>query len=74
VSKAKAIRVLIVDDHTVVRSGLRLLLDAEPDIEVVAEAGDVREAEFEARAAQAGVVPRVVGMPGGGGMSGVALL
>ena len=34
------IRVLIVDDHAVVRAGLRLLLDAEADIEVVGEAGD----------------------------------
>ena len=34
------IRVLIVDDHAVVRSGLRLVLDAEPDIEAVAEALD----------------------------------
>ena len=33
--------VTIVDDHAVVRSGLHLLLDAEKDIEVVAEAGDV---------------------------------
>ena len=44
-----AIRVLIVDDHAVVRSGLHLLLDAEDDIEVVGEAGDVRDAVFEAR-------------------------
>ena len=43
------IRVLIVDDHAVVRSGLRLLLEAEDDIEIVGEAGDVREAVFEAR-------------------------
>lgn len=35
------IRIVIADDHQVVRSGLRMLLDAEPDFEVVAEAGDV---------------------------------
>jgi two-component system response regulator NreC len=35
------IRVIVADDHPVVRSGLRLLLDAEDDIEVVAEAGDI---------------------------------
>ena len=38
------IRVLIVDDHAVVRSGLRLLLDARTDIECVGEAGDAEEA------------------------------
>jgi DNA-binding NarL/FixJ family response regulator len=37
-------RVLLADDHAVVRKGLRLVLDAEPDIEVVAEAGDGSEA------------------------------
>jgi DNA-binding NarL/FixJ family response regulator len=38
------IRVVVVDDHAVVRPGLRLLLGAEPDIEVVGEAGSAQEA------------------------------
>jgi len=38
------IRVLIVDDHAIVRSGLRALLDTEPDIQVVGEAADGRQA------------------------------
>ena len=38
------IRVIIAEDHTIVRSGLRMLLEAESDIEVVAEAGDGEEA------------------------------
>jgi DNA-binding NarL/FixJ family response regulator len=38
------IKVLLADDHTVVRRGLRLVLDAEPDLEVVAEVGDGAEA------------------------------
>ena len=38
------IRVLIADDHIIVRSGLRLLLEAEPDIDVVGEALDGNEA------------------------------
>src|SRR5512146_1340829 len=37
-------RVLIADDHGIVRSGLRLLLERQPDIEVVAEAADGAEA------------------------------
>jgi DNA-binding NarL/FixJ family response regulator len=37
-------RVLLADDHAVVRHGLRLVLDAQPDLEVVAEAGDGIEA------------------------------
>jgi DNA-binding NarL/FixJ family response regulator len=37
-------RVLLADDHTGVRSGLRMVLDAQPDIEAVAEAGDGADA------------------------------
>lgn len=37
-------RILLADDHAVVRRGLRMVLDHEPDLEVVAEAGDGREA------------------------------
>jgi len=57
------IRVLIVDDHAVVRSGLRLLLAQEPDIEPVGEAGTGREAVFEARALEPDVILMDVVMP-----------
>ena len=40
------ITVVVVDDHAVVRSGLRLLLDANEDIEVVGEAGNAKDAIF----------------------------
>lgn len=36
-------KILLADDHQMVRGGLRVVLDAEPDIEVVAEAGDGAE-------------------------------
>jgi len=49
-------RVLIVDDHAVVRAGLRLLIDAEADLETVGEAGDAREAVFEARSTRPDVI------------------
>jgi DNA-binding NarL/FixJ family response regulator len=48
-SGATPTRVLLADDHHVVRHGLRLLIDAEPDLEVVAEAGDGIEAVKAAR-------------------------
>lgn len=63
-----SIRVLIVDDHAVVRAGLRLLLDAQDDIETVGEAGDAREAIFEARSAKPDVVLMDVVL---GGKSGI---
>jgi two-component system, NarL family, response regulator NreC len=43
-----SIRVLVVDDHAVVRAGLRRVLDAESDIETIAEAPDAERAVFEA--------------------------
>ena len=63
-----SISVLIVDDHAVVRSGLRLLLDAESDIDVVGEAGTAREAVFEVRSSKPDVVLMDVAMPGGSGI------
>jgi two-component system, NarL family, response regulator NreC len=68
------IRVLIVDDHAVLRSGLHLLLDAEPDIEVVGEAGDVRDAVFETRAKKPDVILMDVVMPGQSGIEAVPLV
>ena len=70
----KVIRVLIVDDHAVVRSGLHLLLDADPGIEVVGEAGTVKDAVFETRAQKPDVVLMDVVMPGQTGIEGVPLV
>ena len=44
------IKIVIADDHRVVRSGLRMLLDREEGFEVVAEAGDVADARRYVRA------------------------
>jgi two-component system response regulator NreC len=62
------IRVLIVDDHAVVRAGLRHVLDSAPDIETVGEAGDGREAVFEARSRKPDVILVDVVMPGKSGI------
>jgi two-component system response regulator NreC len=62
------IRVLVVDDHAVVRSGLRHVLDTEDGIEVVAEAGDAQHAVFEAREQQPDVILMDVVMPGRSGI------
>jgi len=63
-----SIRVLIVDDHAVVRAGLRLLLAAEEDIDPVGEAGSGREAVFQARSLEPDVILLDVVMPDQGGL------
>lgn len=60
---ADPIRVLIADDHTIVRSGVHLLLEAEADIEVVGEALDGREALKLAKSLQPDVVLMDITMP-----------
>jgi DNA-binding NarL/FixJ family response regulator len=68
------IRVLIVDDHAVVRTGLRRVLDAEPDIETVGEAPDAERAVFEAIENRPDVVLMDVMMPGKTGIEGMPAL
>ncbi|WP_121255373.1 response regulator [Nocardioides ferulae] len=53
-------RVMLVDDHTLVRRGVRLILEQEPDLEVVAEAGDGAEALALLRDPEVGPVDLVV--------------
>ncbi len=63
------VRVALVDDHEVVRRGLRDLLDGEPGIEVVAEAGGVDEALARIAATSPDVVVVDVRLPDGDGVS-----
>jgi DNA-binding NarL/FixJ family response regulator len=63
-----SIRILIVDDHTVVRAGLKLLIDAEDDMEAVGEAGNAREAIFEARSLKPDLILMDVVMPDQSGL------
>jgi two-component system response regulator NreC len=63
-----SVRVLVVDDHAVVRSGLRHVIDREPDLETVGEAGSADEAIRAARELQPDVVVMDVVMPGASGL------
>ena len=63
--------VIIADDHAVVRKGLRLLIDAEPGLKVVAEAGTVPDAMMKTRALRAGVLILDLNMPGGSSLEAI---
>jgi NarL family two-component system response regulator LiaR len=62
------IRVLIADDHSVLREGLKMMLDTQPDMEVVGEARDGREAIAQAGALQPQVMLLDLIMPELGGL------
>lgn len=57
------IRVLLVDDHTILRDGIRLLLSSQEDIEVVGEAGDGEEAIVKARELKPDVILMDISLP-----------
>ena len=69
-----SVRVLIVDDHAVVRAGLKLLLEGEEDMEPVGEAGSARDAIFQARALKPDVILLDVVMPGQSGIEAIPAL
>src|SRR6478609_2916522 len=71
---AAPIQVLIVDDHAVVRAGIKLLLVREDDIEPVGEAASGREAIFEARTLKPDVILMDVVMPDGNGLDAIPTL
>lgn len=62
------IRILLVDDHAVLRAGLRALLEAEPQMEVVGEAGTGEEGVAAAETLKPDVVVMDLSMPGIGGL------
>ena len=62
-SEPSPIRILLADDHALVRRGVRLILDREPDLEVVAEAGDGAEAIALARAHDIDLAVLDIAMP-----------
>jgi two-component system, NarL family, response regulator NreC len=70
-AEEQAIRIVLADDHTVVRSGLRLLLDAEPGFEVVAEAGDAESARRYVHGHRPEVLVLDLNMPGGSSLDAI---
>jgi DNA-binding NarL/FixJ family response regulator len=62
------LKILLVDDHEVVRVGVRALIDRQPDMEVVGEASTVREAVYQAERLAPDVVVLDIRMPGGHGL------
>jgi DNA-binding NarL/FixJ family response regulator len=71
---ARKIRVLLADDHPVVRAGLHGMLATEPDIEVVAEAGSGPEAVAVAGKTQVDVILMDLRMPDGDGVTATAAI
>ncbi len=57
------VRILLADDHTVMRNGLRLLLERQPNLQVVGEAADGRQAVALSESANPDVVIMDIGMP-----------
>jgi NarL family two-component system response regulator LiaR len=68
---SEPIRILVTDDHAVVREGLRALIEAKPDMAVVGEAADGREAVAQARDVQPDVVLMDLVMPHMGGVAAI---
>ena len=70
----RRVRVLLADDHATVRYGLKLLIDAEPDMTVVAEAGDGEEAIRKTLEMKPDIVVMDISMPGVNGLAATRTL
>jgi two-component system response regulator NreC len=68
------IRIVLADDHAVVRSGLRMLLDSESDFQVVAEASDVEGARRFVRGHHPDVLLLDLNMPGGSSLEAIPII
>ncbi len=70
----KKIRILIVDDHVIVREGLRVLLESQPDLEVVGEATNGEEAVRKAKEIKPDIILMDITMPGMNGLEATRLI
>jgi two-component system response regulator NreC len=70
-AETSATRIVLADDHPVVRSGLRMLLDSESGLEVVAEAGNVEDARRYVRGHRPDVLVLDLNMPGGSSLEAI---
>jgi two-component system, NarL family, response regulator NreC len=70
-ASVEAIRIILADDHGVVRSGLRMLLDSEQDFEVVAEASNIEDARRYVRGYHPRVLVLDLNMPGGSSLEAI---
>lgn len=71
---SRTVRIVLADDHAVMRSGLRMLLEAEAGFEVVAEAGDAEAARRYVKGHHPDVLILDLNMPGGSGLEAIPLL
>jgi two-component system response regulator NreC len=71
---SEPIRLVLADDHQVVRSGLRMLLDSESDFEVVAEASNIKDARRYVRGHHPKVLVLDLNMPGGSSLEAIPLI
>ncbi len=62
-TKMSKIRIVVADDHTIVREGVRLLLDAQADMEVVGEAADGQQAVSQVRKLKPDIALVDIAMP-----------
>ena len=70
----RKVRVLLADDHQLMRSGIRLMLEREPDLSVVGEASDGREAVTLAKSLRPDIVIMDIGMPSLNGIEAAGLM
>ena len=68
------VRVFVVDDHGILRGGLRALINLQPDMEVVGEAANGPDAEVGVKETEPDVVLMDISMPNGGGLAAIAAI